>query len=549
MLTQLTLAIVSFRRIRKYLSSEELDESVERDERSDNSSDERYAVCLKKCCFSWGLEEEPILKDITLNVKKGSLVAIVGRVGSGKSSLFSALMGDMYQTGGSRSAMRGSVSYVPQSAWIQNMSLRQNIVFVSDYDRGKYERVVKACALDTDFNSLPAKDLTEIGEKGINLSGGQKHRVSLARAVYHGSDIYLLDDPLAAVDAHVGQHLFQRVIGPKGLLRNTTRILATHHMEFLREADHILVLSEGRVVESGGYDELAERGVLSDHEFNESDNKSKGSGDQMSRQTSRVSESESTAQLCRQISMREESKKGLKEKMKKEADNCQLIDEEIQQFGSIKLSVYWDYLKRIGFWFTLIPLFCSFLFNSCEVGANYWLNIWSSQNSTQTSETSNRTLFLGVYLSAIILDTIFIMVLEIVIRIGALNAAEVLHKDMLYCILRTPLSFFDVTPLGRIINRFNRDIQQVDELIPWYMTEATNYFVYFLIIVAIIVYTNAYMAILVVIVAILFAILYVSFEILLIMIFIDIFVAFLENLFVDFETIKSLKFHHSVTDL
>ncbi|CAG2174856.1 unnamed protein product [Oppiella nova] len=126
-LTQLTMAIVSFRRIRKYLSCEELEESVERDERREDSSDERYAVCLKKCCFSWGLEEEPILKDITLNVKKGSLVAIVGRVGSGKSSLFSALMGDMYQTGGSRSAMRGSVSYVPQSAWIQNMSLRQNI--------------------------------------------------------------------------------------------------------------------------------------------------------------------------------------------------------------------------------------------------------------------------------------------------------------------------------------------------------------------------------------------------------------------------------------
>ncbi|CAG2171209.1 unnamed protein product, partial [Oppiella nova] len=186
-LTHLTRAIVSFRRIRKYLSCEELDESLER---RDDSSDERYAVCLKKCCFSWGLEEEPILKDITLNVKKGSLVAIVGRVGSGKSSLFSALMGDMYQMGGSRSAMRGSVSYVPQSAWIQNLSLRQNIVFVSDYDRSKYERVVEACALDADFNSLPAKDLTEIGEKGINLSGGQKHRVSLARAVYHGSDIY-----------------------------------------------------------------------------------------------------------------------------------------------------------------------------------------------------------------------------------------------------------------------------------------------------------------------------------------------------------------------
>ncbi|CAG2171985.1 unnamed protein product [Oppiella nova] len=196
-------------------------------------------------------------------------------------------------------------------------------------------------------------------------------------------------------------------------------------MEFLREADHILVLSEGRVVESGGYDELAERGVLSDHEFNESDNKSKGSGDQMSRQTSRVSESESTAQLSRQMSVREENEtKNLKEEKESKEKDSKLIEEETQEFGSIKFR-------------------------------------------------------------------------QVVMRTGAAKASEVLHKDMLSCILRTPLSFFDVTPLGRIINRFNRDFQQIDEQIPFLLDQT---------ILCI-------------------------------------------NIFVDFETIKSLKFYHSVTDL
>ncbi|CAG2178792.1 unnamed protein product, partial [Oppiella nova] len=336
------------------------------------------------------------------------------------------------------------------------------------------------------------------------------------RAVYHGSDIYLLDDPLAAVDAHVGQHLFQRVIGPKGLLRNTTRILATHHMEFLREADHILVLSEGRVVESGGYDELAERGVLSDHEFNESDNQSKGSGDQMSRQTSRVSESESTAQLLRQISMTQENEQKITEN---EVKNSQLIDKETEKFGSIKMSVYLDYLRRIPLIYTLIPFMSAFLFNACEVGANFWLNIWTTHNSTQV----DNTFYLSVYLSAIVLEAMFVLTFQMMLRTGAVIAAGVLHKDMLSCILRTPLSFFDVTPLGRILNRFNRDFEQIDVRIPWCLGEALFHIIYFLYIVAIVVYMNAYMTILILIIVI--------------------------NLFVDFETIKSFKFHHSVTDL
>ncbi|CAG2179525.1 unnamed protein product, partial [Oppiella nova] len=259
--------------------------------------------------------------------------------------------------------------------------------------------------------------------------------------------------------------------------------------------DHILVLSEGRVVESGGYDELAERGVLSDHEFNESDNQSKGSGHQMSRQTSRVSESESAAQVLRQISMTRENEQKVTES---EVKNSQLIDKETENFGSIKMSVYLDYLRRIPLIYTLIPLMSAFLFNACEVGANFWLNIWTTHNSTQV----DNNFYLSVYLSAIVSEAMFVLIFFMVQRTGAVIAAGVLHKDMLSCILRTPLSFFDVTPSGRIINRFNRDVEQIDTRIPWCLSEVLFQAIKFLYIVALVIYMNAYMTVLILIIVI-----------------------------------------------
>lgn len=161
---------------------------------------------LTNCVFS-----------INLDVKQGELVAIVGTVGSGKSSMLSGILGEMHKFTGSMNT-NGSMAYVAQQAWIQNATLKNNILFGCPLDQEKYERILDACALRTDLNILPAGDSTEIGEKGINLSGGQKQRVSLSRAVYNDADIYLLDDPLSAVDAHVGKHIFEQVIGPKGLL-------------------------------------------------------------------------------------------------------------------------------------------------------------------------------------------------------------------------------------------------------------------------------------------------------------------------------------------
>ena len=150
----------------------------------------------------------------------------------------------------------GKTAHVPQQAWIQNSTLRDNILFCVEDNQKKYEGVVDACALRTDLEILPAGDQTEIGEKGINLSGGQKQRVSLARAVYSESDLYLLDDPLSAVNSHVGKHIFENVIGPNGVLKNTTRILVTHGITYLPKTDYIIVMKEGKISEQGSYEEL-----------------------------------------------------------------------------------------------------------------------------------------------------------------------------------------------------------------------------------------------------------------------------------------------------
>lgn len=179
-------------------------------------------------------------------------------MGSGKSSLISGLLGEMYKFKGHIN-VNGSTAYVSQQAWIQNTTLRNNILFGHKYDRDLYESIISACALVSDLEILPAGDQTEIGEKGINLSGGQKQRISLARSVYAKTSIYAFDDPLSAVDAHVGKHIFDSVIGPKGLLKHKTRIFATNSLAFLPECDKIIMLDKGSIKELGTYMELIEK--------------------------------------------------------------------------------------------------------------------------------------------------------------------------------------------------------------------------------------------------------------------------------------------------
>lgn len=197
----------------------------------------------------------PVLSNINLDIAAGSLTAIVGRIGQGKSSLLNAIMGEMYKKQGTVKVY-GDVACVPQQAWICNATVKDNILFGKPFDQDLYDRIVTASGLRPDLEMLPAGDQTEIGERGINISGGQKQRVSLARAAYQDADVYLLDDPLSAVDAHVDQHLWLQLLGPQGLLKDKTRVLVTHGIHHLENVDQIVVLKGGAVSETGGYQQL-----------------------------------------------------------------------------------------------------------------------------------------------------------------------------------------------------------------------------------------------------------------------------------------------------
>lgn len=238
-------AWVSVQRINKFMNAEELDP----DNVTNLTSED--ALSITDGTFTWG-GETTTLKNINMKVKKGNFTAIVGMVGCGKTSLISALLGEMERLNG-KVNVDGTIAYVPQQAWIQNATLQDNILFGKPLNKQRYAEVVEACALTPDLSMLPAGDQTEIGEKGINLSGGQKQRVALARAVYNDAEIYLLDDPLSAVDSHVGKHIFDNVFGESGLLKNKTRLLVTHAVVYLPKVDEIYVMVNGEITESGSY--------------------------------------------------------------------------------------------------------------------------------------------------------------------------------------------------------------------------------------------------------------------------------------------------------
>lgn len=248
-------ALVSLGRIQTFLLQEERAERML--EQQQGGADE-CAIVLKDMHASWEKEKpQRTLQSLNLQIKRGQLCAVIGPVGAGKSSLLQLLLGELPIIDG-RIIMRDEISYASQEPWLFNSSVRNNILFGEEYDLLRYQEVTRACALTTDFRQLPHADNTVIVERGASLSGGQRARISLARAVYKKASIYLLDDPLSAVDAHVGRHLFDEVIGPRGRLarQKATRILVTHQVHSLTEADWIIIVDKGQIRMQGTYQEI-----------------------------------------------------------------------------------------------------------------------------------------------------------------------------------------------------------------------------------------------------------------------------------------------------
>jgi ATP-binding cassette subfamily C (CFTR/MRP) protein 1 len=262
-ITSIIEASVAVGRLTAFFTAEELqDDAVIMRGAVEEQGDE--SISVKDGTFSWDrYAGRNALDDINFTAAKGELTCIVGRVGSGKSSFLQALLGDLWKVKG-QVVVHGATAYVAQQPWVINASVKENILFGHRYDSEFYEQTVRACALLEDFAQLPDGDETEVGERGISLSGGQKARLTLARAVYARADIYLLDDCLSAVDQHVGRHLIDNVCGPKGLLSGKTRVLATNSIPVLIEADYIFMIREGRIIERGTYNQLmAMKGEIS----------------------------------------------------------------------------------------------------------------------------------------------------------------------------------------------------------------------------------------------------------------------------------------------
>ncbi|XP_043526935.1 multidrug resistance-associated protein 1 isoform X6 [Frieseomelitta varia] len=512
MIGNMIQAYVSVKRINKFMNTEELDpNNVQHD------PSESHTLLIENGTFTWDLEniERPTLRNINLHVEQGQLIAVVGTVGSGKSSLLSALLGEMDKISG-RVNTKGSIAYVSQQAWIQNASLQDNVLFGKSLHKSVYNRVIESCALNPDLKVLPAGDQTEIGEKGINLSGGQKQRVSLARAVYNDSDIYFLDDPLSAVDSHVGKHIFENVIGPNGLLKKKTRILVTHGITYLPEVDNIIVLKDGEITEVGSYKQLLEkRGAFSEflvqhlqevhadgeseadlHEIKQHLESTIGSNElqqKLTRGRSRLSESQSESSsiadrrslngsLKRQYStssqqsgIYENSNKMKETKLLPPKLGEKLIEVEKTETGSVKWRVYSHYFKSIGWFLSILTIIMNAIFQGFSIGSNAWLSVWSDSNLTNYNDTVNQVeqnMYLGVYAGLGLGQAMASFFCDLAPQLGCWLAARQMHIMMLRAVMRAPLTFFDTTPTGRIISRFAKDVDVLDTSLPQQISDS-----------------------------------------------------------------------------
>ncbi|XP_029433021.1 multidrug resistance-associated protein 1-like isoform X2 [Rhinatrema bivittatum] len=475
-ISSIVQASVSLKRLRVFLSHEELDpDSIVRG--SIKGSD--GSIIVKNATFSWSRSDPPSVKDIDLRIPEGSLIAVVGQVGCGKSSLLSALLGEMEKREGSV-CVKGSVAFVPQQAWIQNASLKENIIFGGEVNDSRYKRVIEACALLPDLEILPSGDKTEIGEKGVNLSGGQKQRVSLARAVYCNSDIYLLDDPLSAVDAHVGKHIFEKVVGPKGMLKSKTRILVTHGVSYLPHMDTIIVMVDGEVTEMGSYQDL----LMQDGAFAEflrtyaSVEQGAESGDANSPTELKhmengvlVNESSEKHFLNRQLSSSSETSKSLhlnstadlQKSTEKEA--WKLTEADKAKTGRVRLAIFWEYMKAIGLFIAFLSIFLFMCNHIASLSSNYWLSLWTDDKVVNGTQQYTK-IRLAVYGALGISQGIAVFGYSMAVSIGGIFASRYLHLDLLHNVLRSPMSFFERTPSGNLVNRFAKEIDTIDSIIP-----------------------------------------------------------------------------------
>ncbi|KAF8007224.1 hypothetical protein BT93_K1277 [Corymbia citriodora subsp. variegata] len=470
---------VSLDRISGFLQEEELQEDATIVLPQGST---KISVEIKNGIFCWDpTSARPTLSGIQLKVESGMRVAVCGMVGSGKSSFLSCILGEIPKVAG-EVRICGSAAYVSQSAWIQSGNIEENILFGSPMDKARYKRVIHACSLKKDLELFSHGDQTIIGDRGINLSGGQKQRIQLARALYQDADIYLLDDPFSAVDAHTGSELFKEYI--LTALATKTVIFVTHQVEFLPAADMILVLKEGRIIQAGKYDDLLQAGTdfetlvsahheaigaldIPNHSSEDSDENLPGSVILGKKCNAGGNDVDILAKEVHDgISAPEQ--KAIKEKKKaKRSRKKQLVQEEERERGRVSMTVYLSYMAA-AYKGLLIPLIiiAQSLFQFLQIGSNWWM-AWANPQTEGDQPKVGPMVLLIVYMALAFGSSWFIFVRAVLVATFGLAAAQKLFLRMLTSVFRAPMSFFDSTPAGRILNRVSIDQSVVDLDIPF----------------------------------------------------------------------------------
>jgi ABC-type multidrug transport system fused ATPase/permease subunit len=464
-LGQVTDAWLGLKRIEEFLLEEEVTEDIKWDDSMDD------AIRLEDASFTWertrpdepdqkggkpkkenGKKEAVVepevpeditpfkISDLNLAVKRKELIAVIGTVGSGKTSLLAALAGDMRLTEGSIQ-LGASRAYCPQYAWIQNATVRENISFGKKYDETWYNTVVDACALRPDFDVFPNGDSTEIGERGITVSGGQKQRLNIARAIYFDSDIILMDDPLSAVDAHVGRHIMDQAIC--GLLKDKCRILATHQLHVLSRCDRVVVMDDGRINAVDTFENLMRDNILFQR---------------LMSTTTQDQENDKEEEEEEDETDNIDKVEAVPAKKTKRGKQAALMQQEDRATTAVGWDVWKAYMLASGN--VLYPIFIVLsivLTNASNIMTSFWLTYWTSGKYNLTTGQ-----YIAGYASLAALQAIMMFIYSTVLSVAGTNASKNMLQKAMTRVLRAPMSFFDTTPLGRITNRFSKDVHVMD---------------------------------------------------------------------------------------
>ncbi|KEH25776.1 ABC transporter family protein [Medicago truncatula] len=438
-------AKVAFSRIQNFLEAPEL--QSENLKNMCNNDNLKGSVLIKSADFSWeGKASNPTLRNINLDVRRGQKVAICGEVGSGKSTLLATILGEVPNTKGTIDVY-GKFAYVSQTAWIQTGTIRENILFGSELDDQRYQETLQRSALIKDLELFPYGDLTEIGERGVNLSGGQKQRIQLARALYQNADIYLLDDPFSAVDAHTAKSLFNEYIMDG--LKGKTLVLVTHQVDFLPEFDSVLLMSDGVILQAGPYHQL----LTTNKEFENLVNAHKETVDSNQFPNFSFSQGYSTSRKMAQDIM---------ENPFKETNGNQLIKQEERERGDKGLKPYLQYLNNMkGYIFFFVSTFSHLIFVVCQILQNLWM-------AANVDNPRVSMLQLILVYSLIGFSSAFFMLIRslFVVSLG-LQSSKYLFLRLMKSLFRAPMSFYDATPLGRILSRVSSDLSILDLDMPF----------------------------------------------------------------------------------